>query len=237
MAITRLDGDERRKAIVVATVPLFAGKGFAGTTTRELAEAAGISEALLFKHFPSKQSLYREILRLGCEGDPALEQLAALPPSTKTLVCMIGFMVRRFVLGDEADRAEMDPRVRLMLHSCLEDGAYARELFETIGPRVVPLFAASVAAAEAAGDLVSGGDSTANRFWFAQHVAAMMAFAALPKNGCVPYEGGTETIVDEADPLHPARDRHDGRDDRSGHVPASRSPQPPIKGFELWMGT
>src|SRR5436190_5279409 len=99
MATIRLDSDERRKAIVAAAVPLFARKGFAGTTTRELAEAAGISEALLFKHFPSKQLLYREILQLGCEGDPALEKLASLPASTATLAGMIGFMVRRFVLG------------------------------------------------------------------------------------------------------------------------------------------
>jgi AcrR family transcriptional regulator len=198
MAVIRLDSGDRRKAIVSAVVPLFAGKGFAGATTRELAEAAGISEALLFKHFPSKQMLYREILRLGCEGDPALEELAALPPSSATLVCLVRFMVRRFVLGGELERSEMDPRLRLVLHSCLEDGAYARELFETVGPRVVPLFVASLAAAEAAGDLAPLPDSPANRFWFAQHIAAMMAFAALPKEGCVPYEGDVERIADEA---------------------------------------
>src|SRR5665213_2764314 len=73
MANSRLDSDDRRRAIVTAAVPLFARKGFAGTTTRELAAAAGVSEALLFRHFPSKQVLYREILALGCEGDPALE--------------------------------------------------------------------------------------------------------------------------------------------------------------------
>src|SRR3954462_5114988 len=96
MAISRLDSDERRRAIVQAAVPLFAARGFTGTTTRELAEAAGISEALLFRHFPSKQSLYREILRLGCEGDPALERLATLQPSSQSLVCMVRFMVRHF---------------------------------------------------------------------------------------------------------------------------------------------
>lgn len=61
MATTRLDSDERRKMIVAAALPLFARKGFAGTTTKELAEAAGISEALLFRHFPSKKQLYGEI--------------------------------------------------------------------------------------------------------------------------------------------------------------------------------
>ena len=93
------DNDERRKAIVAAAGPLFARKGFAGTTTRELAEAAGISEALLFRHFPTKKLLYGEILRLGCEGDPALERLAALEPSSATLVHMIHYMICYFLLG------------------------------------------------------------------------------------------------------------------------------------------
>src|ERR1700720_964183 len=107
MAVTRLDSDDRRRAIVNAAVPPFARNGFAGTRTRELAAAADISEALLFRHFPSKQSLYREILALGCEGDPALEKLGTLPASTETLVGIVRFMVRRFVLGNEADRREL----------------------------------------------------------------------------------------------------------------------------------
>ena len=108
MAAPRLDSDERRKAIVAAAVPLFARKGFAGATTRELAEAANISEALLFKHFPSKKSLYAEILRLGCEGDPALEKLASLEPSTLTLVRMTHYMVRYFLQATEADPTERE---------------------------------------------------------------------------------------------------------------------------------
>jgi AcrR family transcriptional regulator len=198
MAMGRLDNDERRRAIVAAAVPLFARTGFAGTTTRELAAAAGVSEALLFKHFPSKQSLYREILTLGCEGDPALEKLAILPASTATLVAIVRFMVRRFVLGDEADRHEFDLRMRLMLHSFLEDGDYARELFAAIAPCVVPLFVASLTAAEEAGDIAKLPANGANRFWFAHHVAAMMAFAFLPQEGFVPYEGTLDRLVEEA---------------------------------------
>ena len=198
MAVTRLDSDERRKAIVAAAVPLFARKGFAGTTTRELAEAAGISEALLFRHFPSKQLLYREILRLGCEGDPALEQLASLQPSTATLVFMVRFMVRRFLLGSEIERSELESRLRLILHSFMEDGAYASEQFETISDRVIPLFAASLDAAAAAGDLAPRRAAAANQFWFAQHVAAMLAFATLPGQSCMPYEGTLDDLVEEA---------------------------------------
>src|ERR1700746_1285358 len=162
MALTRLDSDERHKAIVAAAVPLFARKGFAGTTTKELAEVAGISEALLFRHFPSKKHLYGEILRLGCEGDPALERLAALQPSTATLVHMTVFMVRYFLLGG-VDEAELDTRLRLVLHSLLEDGEYARQLFDTILERALPVSAGSVEAARAAGDLKPEPTASANR--------------------------------------------------------------------------
>jgi AcrR family transcriptional regulator len=197
MATIRLDSDERRKAIVAAAVPLFARKGFAGATTRELAEAANISEALLFKHFPSKQHLYSEILRLGCEGDPALERLASLEPSTLTLARMIHYMVRYFLRATEADPAERDWRLRLALHSFLEDGEYARELFETIFARVHPLFAASIEAAAAAGDLVRGPIATANSFWFGHHVAAMMAFVLLPARACLAYQATLAALVEE----------------------------------------
>ena len=197
MATIRLDSDERRKTIVAAAVPLFARKGFAGTTTKELAEAAGISEALLFRHFPSKKHLYSEILRLGCEGDPALERLAALEPSTATLVHMTTFMVRYFLLGG-VDEAELDTRLRLVLHSFLEDGEYAREFFETIFERVHPLFVASVAAAAASGDLKLEPIASANRFWFGHHVAAMIALVSLPGRASVPYQGTVTALVEEA---------------------------------------
>src|SRR5437762_1163082 len=187
MAATRLDSDERRQRIVDAAIPLFARKGFGGTTTRELAEAAGISEALLFRHCPSKELLYREILQqVGCQGDPVLEQLATLPATTATLVGMVRFMVRRFVAGSDADRADLDPRLRLILHSCLENGDYARELFDAVFARVVPFFNASLDAAVQAGDILlpptsreSGEDRRSNQFWFGHHVATMIAIAAL----------------------------------------------------------
>jgi AcrR family transcriptional regulator len=198
MAASRLDGDERKKTIVAAAVPLFARKGFRGTTTKEIAEAAAVSEALLFKHFPSKRLLYGEILRLGCEGDPALERLAELAPSTETLVRMIHFMTRHFVEGAEIEKDDLDSRLRLVLPSCLEDGEYARELFERIFERVHPLFAASITAAIEAGDLRTGPVATANAFWFSQHIVAMVAFALLPGRPCVPYKGGVETLVCEA---------------------------------------
>lgn len=194
----RLGSEERRKAIVEAAMPLFARKGFAGTTTREIARSAGVSEALLFQHFPSKAALYQAIVALGCEGDPCLEQLAAEPPSTATLVHVTRGMLEHFVLGSLGDPVERDVQHRLTLNSFLEDGGYARHVFDWADAEVLPIFAASMAAAERAGDLVAGAGSRANRFWFAEHVAAMIAYARLPGSSAVPYQGDVAGLMDEA---------------------------------------
>src|SRR5271170_797173 len=104
MVTIRLDGEERHKAIVEAAMPLFARTGFGGTTTKQIAEAAGISEALLFKHFPTKSALYQDMLRSGCSADPALARLETLEPSTRTLIHMMHFMVHHVALGGQAER-------------------------------------------------------------------------------------------------------------------------------------
>ena len=64
----RLTGDERREQILHTAVELFAQKGFKGTTTKEIANAAGVSEAMVFRHFDTKDDLYDAILHnKGCE--------------------------------------------------------------------------------------------------------------------------------------------------------------------------
>ncbi len=58
----------RREQILRGSMKLFAEKGFRGTTTREIAQQLGISEALMFKYFPSKKALYRAIIRKRTDG-------------------------------------------------------------------------------------------------------------------------------------------------------------------------
>jgi AcrR family transcriptional regulator len=65
----RMSADERREQILQGATRLFAEKGFRGTTTRELAEHLSISEALMFKYFPSKEALYRAIIERQINGD------------------------------------------------------------------------------------------------------------------------------------------------------------------------
>jgi AcrR family transcriptional regulator len=57
-------GGEIRQQILKTAIRLFAQKGFRGTTTREIALAAGVNEVTIFRHFASKQELYAAILEV-----------------------------------------------------------------------------------------------------------------------------------------------------------------------------
>src|SRR6476661_3027955 len=62
MSAKRLNGNERRDQIVSATATVFARRGFRAASTAELAEAAGISDGLIFRYFPTKAELYEAVL-------------------------------------------------------------------------------------------------------------------------------------------------------------------------------
>lgn len=58
----RMSGEDRRRQIVRVAMQRFSEKGFNGVTTKEIAAAAGVSEAIIFRHFATKQDLYAAIL-------------------------------------------------------------------------------------------------------------------------------------------------------------------------------
>jgi len=58
----RMSGEVRRQQIVHVATDLFSRKGFSGTTTKEIADGAGVSEAIIFRHFSTKRDLYRAII-------------------------------------------------------------------------------------------------------------------------------------------------------------------------------
>jgi len=57
-----MSAEERKRQILRSAIESFAQKGFSGTKTRDIAAAAGVSEAILFRHFATKEDLYHAIL-------------------------------------------------------------------------------------------------------------------------------------------------------------------------------
>lgn len=165
----------------------FARYGYAGTTTRSVAAAAGISEGLLFKHFPTKAALYAEILADACETDPGLLELQALEPSTATLVVLVREMVAHFIHASNSPDHEEVQRLKLVVSSHLEGGEFARLLFEKVGFIIEPIFEASLARAIAAGDAKPSGTPARDLFWFMHQALLMLALSRLPAMPTISY--------------------------------------------------
>jgi len=186
-----MTGDLRRQLILGAAKRCFARHGFAGTTTKSVAAAASISEGLLFKHFPSKSALYAEILAEECEADPALHRLLELEPSTQTLVVLIREMVRHFQAVAETPDQEEAQRLRLMLSSHLDDGEFARLIYQKIGSLIGNAFTRSLQRAVEAGDASAIGGEPMNLFWFAHHTVLMSTLTRMPTTPCLSYGEAT----------------------------------------------
>lgn len=192
MSTPRLTSDLRREQILEAAKRCFALYGYAGTTTKSVARAASISEGLLFKHFPTKAALYTETLAEECEADPELLRLRELKPSTQTLVILIREMVSHFMCAAEAPDQEDAQRMRLLISSQLNDGEFARLLYEKIGDLIGPLFKASLESAIAAGNATPVEGEPLDLFWFSHQVVHMIALTRLPATHSLTYSGAPD---------------------------------------------
>jgi AcrR family transcriptional regulator len=195
----KLSAEERRADIIKTARRVFAEKGFHGTTTRELAEAAGVSEALLFKHFPTKEALFSAI-QLSCCNEQDMgrfDRLKALEPSTSTLVLMVHFLVSVIVSGDPHDDEQAIP-FRLMLRSLAEDGEFARVLLRPVTEDWVPKVEQCVEAALAAGDAALVPVLPTLGGWFTQHLALTILLHLLPATPVVDYAVSRDRLVEQA---------------------------------------
>ncbi len=120
----KASGQERQAGIIATAAALFAARGFTGTTTREIAKAACCSEALVFKHFPTKRALYAAIL---AEKVPLTELLTAVEDAAKKRDDRLVFTM----LASHRIRRGADPTLlRLLLFSALEGHELSNMFFK-----------------------------------------------------------------------------------------------------------
>jgi AcrR family transcriptional regulator len=133
--------DSGRQRLLEAAEDLFASKGFAATTTREISDHAGLSRGLLYYHFPSKDALFQAFMKertpLG-SIDQFLEQypddprsaLIAIGTTGSVILTQRGQVVRAILRGgpNEAEALSIiQQRARTAL------AALSEYLLETIG--------------------------------------------------------------------------------------------------------
>jgi len=91
MPKNRLPAGERRQLIIDKAAEVFAIRGVEGTRTRDIAEACGINEALLYRHFSSKADLYRTAMLFSFEQavDSWLELAGDQPSGLDALISIL----------------------------------------------------------------------------------------------------------------------------------------------------
>jgi TetR/AcrR family transcriptional regulator len=127
---------DRRRQLIEAAMDLFSRKGFAGTTTREIALAAGVSEAIIFRHFATKRDLYTAIIEHNINSAGAKEVIAGIEACMKRRddEGLFRLIAREVIAGHRKD-ARFE---RLMLHASLEGHELATIYRREFG---LPIFA------------------------------------------------------------------------------------------------
>jgi AcrR family transcriptional regulator len=123
----RFSAEDRRQQILETAMDLFGHQGYLGTTTRQIAEAAGVNEAIIFRHFPTKDELYWEVLdrkiRDG-QGSARIAERLQRGGTQREVFTAIG--------RDFLERRTKDPSpMRMMLFTALENHELSSRFFHT----------------------------------------------------------------------------------------------------------
>lgn len=107
---------------------LFAERGFAGTSTRQIARAVGLSESGLYAHFASKRAIYDALL---AEAGPSAV-IATLDAAGPELERAVGEPARYLhELVGRVMAAWDEPRVRRFMDVFVREGGYGSEVGRT----------------------------------------------------------------------------------------------------------
>jgi TetR/AcrR family transcriptional regulator len=150
---SRLPAEQRRQNLIETAIDLFSRKGFSGTTTKEIAAAAGVTEAIVFRHFATKKDLYTAILEHRLMG----ENIEAWLAQAET------FMERsddegvfRYLVSQIIEQCRKEPRFeRVVLFATLE-GQELAVMHAQIAAPVAKRFIDYIAERQRAGALHKG---------------------------------------------------------------------------------
>jgi AcrR family transcriptional regulator len=121
----RFSAADRRQQILDVATGLFAQQGFNGTTTRQIAQHSGVTEALIFRHFPTKDDLYWAVIeskiRATGPAERIRQQLSAGGTDLEVLARIAAEILER--------RSKDHTLSRLLLYSALENHRLSHRFF------------------------------------------------------------------------------------------------------------
>ncbi len=172
---------------------MFAAVGFEGSRLQQIAAAAGVSEALIYRHFPSKTALYRAVLRaLVEEQNRAFDEVEDLKPSAAGLVQMLRQVFELSLRGAGAPNAEA---LRVLFASLAGDGGHARLAFRRAMRHARPAMEKALAAARASGEVSGEEIDAANAVGFIAQVALTTQISRASARPVISYSDDGAALV------------------------------------------
>lgn len=123
----RLAAEDRRQQILEVAMQLFSQSGFRGTTTKEIALAAGVNEAIIYRHFATKSELYTAIMDHKAKSPRAQQMQSALNEAMESGDDRRVFESLAFSILEFHDQDEM--AMRILLYSALEGHELAEMIY------------------------------------------------------------------------------------------------------------
>lgn len=192
----RISGADRRNSILEAACAVFSEHGYEGAKTQKIAATAGVSEALVYRHFPSKLALYRAVLRQFIREQNASFEAIGLPePNTQSLVQTIKAFFQNYLTTRPLHQEQA---VRILLDSLAGDGSYAQLTYRRAIKLMLDKLERAMDAARAAGDLSGPRISAVNAGLFMDHVGNLIAASRLGGRRSIPYQGDDEQLLRDA---------------------------------------
>ncbi len=120
----RVSATDRRQQILEVATELFALQGFNGTTTRHIAQNADVNEAIIFRHFPTKEDLYWAVVENQCAIRGGRAHLEAMLKSGASDGELLTALAEHLLTRDVT-------LTRLLLFTALENHKLADRFFRT----------------------------------------------------------------------------------------------------------
>jgi len=127
----RMSREERRRQLIKVAVKFFSDFGFQGASTKSIAEAAGVTEAIIYRHFSTKEQLYSAILEHKLQQSGTQEWIDELH---KLAEANRDEELFRSVARKILDAYEKDPDFqRLMFRAAIENHDFSMLSHEKVG--------------------------------------------------------------------------------------------------------
>lgn len=192
----RIAGTARKALIQNEARRAFARHGFEATRMQDIARATKVSEALVYRHFPTKQALYRAVLRQAIRDQDANYEIVGLKDiSPRGLITNLRTYFQ-VVFGNEPE--DVKAGFRLVLASVAGDAGFASLIYRRANRIMNRRVRQALLQAQAAGDIAGKVIDERNTSMFIEHVGTMANKLFSEGSQASIYAGDRQALVNDA---------------------------------------